>query len=428
MAIKGIENFKNTIESFVSCNDSKEEISCPICDKKNWENIENYVRKSTSYMKPVICKTCGYITYNPQCKNLSDFYKIDVTPQSKSFLITKFNKLDKHEKIIYKYLDEHNIVPKNAFDYGCSDGYLLKDIKKRYGSNVQGIEINRGHANWAKYVEDLDVTTCDDLSLYDDKDLVIIYHVIEHVTNPDKLLKNIRKIMSEDGLLYLATPRLDIIEYNTREEIYKEDHLNLFTIKSIINLLNKCGFEMVCFDNDQYGYAVICKKSEEKKFISCYEETIELLSKIDNSLLALEKSRDMLGRGMILETKKMLKEAIDKFSNFPSMVVYYASMFDVIDEIDIISEFIEENPQIFPLTKHLISLYVKDSDFETAIKLIDEVESIEGESILTLHNRAQIYAYQGKLKDAVAVLKRAYDKNPYDDGIIMTLAQFTAKM
>src|SRR5690606_21592077 len=79
-------------------------------------------------------------------------------------------------------------------------------------------------------------------------DLVVIYHVIEHVQNPQKLLKEIRRILKPHGWLILGTPDFDSGAARRFGENYRmlhdTTHISLFSNDSMHRFLRDHGFRI----------------------------------------------------------------------------------------------------------------------------------------------------------------------------------------
>ena len=81
-------------------------------------------------------------------------------------------------------------------------------------------------------------------------DIVCSFHVIEHLRQPADLLAYARRLLREDGRLFLATPDLCRITPNLIQYYFLSHglHLTLFTQKTIEALLRRCGFKLVRFE------------------------------------------------------------------------------------------------------------------------------------------------------------------------------------
>jgi SAM-dependent methyltransferase len=102
----------------------------------------------------------------------------------------------------------------SLLEIGCSDGYILSQLKERGFSNIFGIEpgplakrgIERGlPIKQAFYDEDL---------VKGQKfDGIYLMHVFEHLMRPDLILKSFNNILSDSGKIILEVPNFTGIEH-----------------------------------------------------------------------------------------------------------------------------------------------------------------------------------------------------------------------
>lgn len=76
-------------------------------------------------------------------------------------------------------------------------------------------------------------------------DLILMSHVLEHFNGRDivAILENIRRILSEDGILICEVPNCDWRQYE-KMRINDSPHLSFFTVDSLRSALIKAGFDV----------------------------------------------------------------------------------------------------------------------------------------------------------------------------------------
>ena len=78
--------------------------------------------------------------------------------------------------------------------------------------------------------------------------VVIIKHVVEHLENPDKCIKELGRVLAPGGVLILATPNLDSLlkplKGNTWIGYQDPTHIALKPPKEWLGLLKKAGFKI----------------------------------------------------------------------------------------------------------------------------------------------------------------------------------------
>ena len=136
------------------------------------------------------------ILYNPE----SDFY-IERTSKD-----TDINSL--HLDLISNYIDIHK--PFNLLDVGCGTGFLLELIDKRLsGGKLEGIDFNCKENSSLSFKNEINFTAGDINDILqsftnNSFDIVICAHVLEHLANPEEVVKEIRRVSKK--LLILICP------------------------------------------------------------------------------------------------------------------------------------------------------------------------------------------------------------------------------
>jgi GT2 family glycosyltransferase/Flp pilus assembly protein TadD/2-polyprenyl-3-methyl-5-hydroxy-6-metoxy-1,4-benzoquinol methylase len=152
------------------------------------------------------------------------------------------------------------LVPRDAarvLDIGCAAGVLGQELKRRQPCEVVGVEIDPAAAREAR--ARLDQVVEGDVEHIDLKplgvfDAAICADVLEHLRDPVALLKKVRGVLSDTGVLIASLPNVRHIEVVQRlveggwtyqpEGVMDRDHLRFFTRRSAEQLLDDAGFEV----------------------------------------------------------------------------------------------------------------------------------------------------------------------------------------
>lgn len=216
---------------------------CPICNSKDFSRRKNYYKKN----QLIYCKICDFtfsekIPTNEELENYyrkiyeavldseQEFYDTDLNKQSYSILLDEFEKFRKTNKII---------------DVGCGFGSFLKQAKAR-GWECYGTEFSKNSVDYCKKIG-LDNIINADLNSKDFKDdefdVITSFEVIEHLTDINFQLKEMKNILRSGGLLYITTPNFNslnrYIEKNSWSVIHYPAHLSYFTKNSLNQTLKK---------------------------------------------------------------------------------------------------------------------------------------------------------------------------------------------
>ncbi|HMQ69052.1 MAG TPA: class I SAM-dependent methyltransferase [Ignavibacteria bacterium] len=172
-------------------------------------------------------------------------------------LATKHD-LDKfynHPNFAFRYIEQKRIEKlieaaeikesDKILEVGCGAGHILEKISKGklYGIDISEIQIDRTRKRMGDKVE-LKKAPGENIP-YEDKffDKVLCSEVIEHVIDPREVLKEISRVMKDDGILSLSIPNEDVI--NSTKKFLKKTGL----IKVIDNEKNTDGWELAAKDN-----------------------------------------------------------------------------------------------------------------------------------------------------------------------------------
>lgn len=131
---------------------------------------------------------------------------------------------------------------KRILDFGCATGDYCLELK-RLGFECVGIDINKEYIEIAQK-KGVDAHFIKDKLPFEDKsfDTVIMFELIEHVRNPDEILKEAKRVAKKNMLI--TVPNCGGFEtlrnYRlTYEHFLELDHVNFFTDKELENLLSK---------------------------------------------------------------------------------------------------------------------------------------------------------------------------------------------
>jgi SAM-dependent methyltransferase len=147
------------------------------------------------------------------------------------------------------------VAKKRVADFGCGKGFFLRKIQP-YCKRVIGVELEQNYVSDlnANGVECLNtLTQIDDDSL----DIVVSFHVIEHLPNPLEIFSEmIRKVVSGGQILIEVPHANDFLLSTLNCEDYKQftlwsQHLVLHTRESLRKILNFVGLEEIKIEGVQ---------------------------------------------------------------------------------------------------------------------------------------------------------------------------------
>lgn len=155
-----------------------------------------------------------------------------------------------------------NIRPNSMIlEFGPATGRLTKYLKEQLNCQVYIVEIDEeAYQEALKYAID---GSCGDIELYQWEkkftplqfDYIIFADVLEHLNNPDKVVKTVKKYLKDDGILIASVPNIahDSIIVNLLEDFFQynkiglldETHVHFFTYHSLKSLFESNFYSIV---------------------------------------------------------------------------------------------------------------------------------------------------------------------------------------
>lgn len=142
--------------------------------------------------------------------------------------------------------------PKGSLlDIGSGRGYFLYHASLS-GYRVEGIEISSSAADYCEQhfgitTHRQDITTeGDHLAHYD---VITLWHVLEHLTNPLIVLQSLKSKLAADGVLFIEVPNIHSLKFVLAPKSKKwiggnhpRHHRFFFSAKTLTLVLQKAGF------------------------------------------------------------------------------------------------------------------------------------------------------------------------------------------
>lgn len=226
-------------------------VRCAICGSENSEpfcSAESPDGNFTVIFNLVKCADCGLVYLNPRpdIKEMSRFYPEEYykkpSPAGKGIpnaIIAFFIYLRK--KRVCKYKTSGKIL-----DLGCGSGGFLVSMQDRNWETF-GVETSE---SGLRLCLEKKLNVRGDMNFPDGYfDVVTLWHSMEHMENPVSALRDIRRVLSGDGILLVSVPNIESMEYRLFKRFWF--HLDLprhvchFSPATLENLLKKTGFKIL---------------------------------------------------------------------------------------------------------------------------------------------------------------------------------------
>lgn len=195
----------------------------------------------------VHCRCCGlqYLTPRLRSSVIIDGYSAGEDPLFVSQAIAREKTFARCWRSIMKKAHP----PGRLLDVGTASGAFLK-VAQDQGWQVEGCEPNRWLTDWCKERYGISVFpgTIFDMQLPDHRfDVVSLWDVLEHTTDPKAVLKECHRVLKKEGLLIVNYPDAGsvIARAMGRKWVFLLSiHLYYFTRATIKKMLNEVGFEV----------------------------------------------------------------------------------------------------------------------------------------------------------------------------------------
>lgn len=201
------------------------------------------------------CVTCG-LKRSEVVNDVSRFYT------SSNYFAKSNSVFNKIKQIFANFLKVRPIEKFKSsgklLDVGCGDGEFLRylDNKKWELFGIEPFGYTAKPGQNFKFIQGVFEKT----NLPDNVfDVITFWHVLEHVDNPITVLKECKRILKKDGLIFISVPNSGSLGFKLFRSkwfaLYPPIHIHHYDIKSINMILTKAGFKIIEIDKFTPDYA-----------------------------------------------------------------------------------------------------------------------------------------------------------------------------
>lgn len=128
---------------------------------------------------------------------------------------------------------------RRVLEVGCAEGELGGAIKARFAVIYDGVELSRDREVAALRLDRVFHTPVSQVDA-DPYQLIVSFHVLEHIAQPEQELSDWSRLLAADGQLLIEVPNQ--AGHPLLAEDLNPEHLHQFTPASLSVLLARCGF------------------------------------------------------------------------------------------------------------------------------------------------------------------------------------------
>lgn len=161
----------------------------------------------------------------------------------------------------------NKLKPEVICEIGCGAGYTIKFLEAN-GFNVVGIDPSEYSLRWSQKLDfKLINNFFDDTEIGETPELIICNDVFEHVPDVEIFASKVFNCLPDGGVFCFATTDSTNSIGIGDVSMFEHQHVNMFTTKSIYQILNIAGFSKIEVTNGSYGntFHVTAMKSYHKK-------------------------------------------------------------------------------------------------------------------------------------------------------------------
>jgi len=232
----------------------KAQTPCPVCGSYSGTLLSSTDGKSGQPLRVLMCDACGLGRQDPLPTEaeLAQWYEQHYRQDYKQATQPSLRHVLRAGRLAlqrWQWARRHQpqFQPLRTLDVGASSGefvYLMRHL----GCQARGIEPHAGYSLHARQHLGLEVATGSlqsQLALQEpgSVDLLSMFHVFEHLTQPIETLEALRDLLSPNGLLLLEMP--DASAFSSPKNVFFRAHTLYFTPHTLDAVMRAAGLEIV---------------------------------------------------------------------------------------------------------------------------------------------------------------------------------------
>lgn len=242
-------------KSFVMSSIKNKFTACPIC---GCEEVSAVLKNCKDYLSGkrfsvARCARCNMVfTVFSSNLNIGDFYGEEYYNNKSGKFWGVFESIFQffHRQRARNLKDKY--LPSKVLDFGCGQAGMLRELSS-LDVDVMGVESDAA-SSWLLNKQSFEVKRYSDFAGLVNKqkieiqDLVVLWHVIEHLDSPSDTLETIKKVMDKNSLLLMSCPNFESLQAKVFRcfwfHLDVPRHLLHYSKRSVVSYLVQQGFEV----------------------------------------------------------------------------------------------------------------------------------------------------------------------------------------
>lgn len=236
---------------------------CTLCKHNKFLLISKTVRDSKNH-SVIKCKNCKHLQLFPipSLKDEEIFYDNNLQDKNINFFggikenrIKSLNDTLRRVQFIQKIASKDDKI----LEIGSGHGFFIESLEK-LNYKITGIEISKEKRNLSKRIVKspiLNINLITENLNLENFDLIVLFHVLEHISDPTDFLMKIKKMLRKNGKIIIEVPNSDDIQLQTNEDYKKfywqRAHIHYFNPKTLRKAVSKSGLKVKILGIQRYS-------------------------------------------------------------------------------------------------------------------------------------------------------------------------------
>lgn len=259
-------------------------IECNLCGSGNYNVVYKKTGEGEGLSKILRCNSCGLV-FAEMDKDLLSCIDKYACMVDEEYIAEEKGWREASAKVLKRI--ERYKRGRKILDVGCATGFFLDEARRRKWE-IYGVEASEWAAKYAIEKLNLNVKkgTLKDAA-YPDQffDVVVMLDMLEHLPDPKDTLLEIRRILKNDGILYISAPNMtSAMSRILRAKWWgiKRFYLYYFTKMTFARMLDACGFKVKRFNPHIRVFSIKYWVKRLRPLSFMLYKMLDFISRIDN--------------------------------------------------------------------------------------------------------------------------------------------------